>query len=56
MRKEIHKIVNFEIPAKDPERLRKFYTDVFGWKFKNSAAQNMQFGIVSMSGGMKGIY
>ena len=47
MRKEIHKIVNFEIPAKDPERLRKFYTDVFGWKFKNSAAQNMQYWTIS---------
>lgn len=47
MRKEIHEIVNFEIPAKDPERLRKFYTDVFGWKFKNSAAQNMQYWTIS---------
>jgi hypothetical protein len=43
VKNEISEVVHFEIPAKDPERLRKFYTDVFGWKFKNSAAQNMQY-------------
>ena len=43
MKNEINEISHFEIPAKDPERLRKFYTDVFGWKFKNSAMQNMQY-------------
>jgi len=25
--------IHFEIPADDPERARKFYGDVFGWKF-----------------------
>lgn len=43
MQNEISEVVQFEIPAKDPKRLRKFYTDVFGWKFKNSAAQDMQY-------------
>jgi len=43
MKNEISEVVHFEIPAKDPKRLRKFYTNVFGWKFKNSAAQNMQY-------------
>jgi hypothetical protein len=43
MKHEINEIVHFEIPAKNPERLRKFYTDVFGWKFKNSAARNLQY-------------
>jgi hypothetical protein len=43
MKHEINEIVHFEIPAKDPERLRKFYENVFNWKFKNSAAQNMQY-------------
>jgi uncharacterized protein len=47
MKNEINEIVHFEIPAKDPSRLRKFYTDVFGWKFKNSAAQNMQYWNIS---------
>jgi predicted enzyme related to lactoylglutathione lyase len=27
-----HTIVHFEIPAKDVEKLKKFYTGVFGWK------------------------
>lgn len=47
MKKETYEIVHFEIPARDPERLRKFYTDVFGWKFKNAAAQNMQYWNIS---------
>ncbi len=47
MKNEINEISHFEIPAKDPERLRKFYTDVFGWKFKNSAALNMQYWNIS---------
>jgi len=47
MKNEINEISHFEIPARDPERLRKFYTDVFGWKFKNSAAQDMQYWNIS---------
>ena len=27
-------IVHFEIPADDVERSRKFYSDLFGWKFE----------------------
>ena len=26
------KVIHFEIPADDPERASKFYSDVFGWK------------------------
>ena len=29
-----HTIVHFEIPADDVERLRKFYTELFGWKIE----------------------
>lgn len=43
MKHTTHEISHFEIPAKDPERLRNFYANVFGWKFKNAAAQNMQY-------------
>jgi predicted enzyme related to lactoylglutathione lyase len=43
MKDEINEMVHFEIPARDPKKLRKFYADVFGWKFKNSAPQNMQY-------------
>lgn len=26
--------VHFEIPAQDPERAKKFFSDVFGWTFQ----------------------
>jgi predicted enzyme related to lactoylglutathione lyase len=29
-----HTIVHFEIPADNIELLRKFYSDLFGWKFQ----------------------
>jgi predicted enzyme related to lactoylglutathione lyase len=29
-----HTIVHFEIPADDVEKLRKFYSELFGWKIK----------------------
>ena len=28
-----HSIVHFEIPAEDVERAKKFYSELFGWKF-----------------------
>lgn len=28
------RVAHFEIPADDPERARKFYQDVFGWKIE----------------------
>jgi predicted enzyme related to lactoylglutathione lyase len=31
-----HTIIHFEIPANDVEKLRKFYTDLFGWKIEKS--------------------
>jgi predicted enzyme related to lactoylglutathione lyase len=29
----MHRVIHFEIQADDPERARKFYSDVFGWEF-----------------------
>lgn len=29
-----HTIVHFEIPAKDVEKLKNFYVDLFGWKME----------------------
>jgi len=29
-----HTIVHFEIPADDVEKLRKFYSELFGWKIE----------------------
>ena len=28
-----HKIIHFEIPAKNPEKAMKFYSDALGWNF-----------------------
>jgi predicted enzyme related to lactoylglutathione lyase len=36
-----HTVVHFEIPAKDVEKLRKFYSDIFGWKI-DKAQGDMQ--------------
>ncbi|HML02013.1 MAG TPA: VOC family protein [Candidatus Bathyarchaeia archaeon] len=40
-----HTVVHFEIPAKDSEKLKKFYSEVFGWKIEK--------GNEEMSGGME---
>lgn len=29
-----HTVVYFDIPAKDIEKLRKFYSNLFGWKIE----------------------
>jgi len=31
-----HTIVHFEIPADDVEKLRKFYSELFGWKIEKT--------------------
>ncbi len=31
-----HTIVHFEIPAESVEKMKKFYTDLFGWKIEKS--------------------
>ncbi len=33
-------ICHFEIPADDIERIRKFYTELFGWKIEKPDLQN----------------
>ena len=40
-------IVHFEIPANDPEKLSKFYSDVFGWKFQKSPMEEMDYWQIS---------
>ena len=60
MTNKINEITHFEIPANDLNKLRQFYTDVFGWKFKNSALKNLQYWTINtgtkhspgVSGGM----
>lgn len=31
-----HTVVHFEIPADDVEKLRKFYSELFGWKIERT--------------------
>lgn len=33
------RVIHFEIPAEDPEKVVKFYTDAFGWKIKQWSDQ-----------------
>ncbi len=32
-----HTVVHFEIPASDTEKLKKFYSGVFGWKIEKGS-------------------
>jgi|SRR3989339_433171 len=41
-----HTIVHFEIPANDVEKLRKFYENVLGWKFVNSAIPGVEYWLI----------
>ena len=41
-------IVHVEIPVNDLPRLRKFYGEVFGWKFKNSKMPGMEYWLIDM--------
>jgi predicted enzyme related to lactoylglutathione lyase len=52
-------VVHFEIPAGDVEKLSKFYTDSFGWKFKKMPMGDFEYWMIStgpegktVSGGM----
>ncbi len=40
-------VVHFEIPAEDPEKLSKFYSEVFGWKFEKSPMPDMEYWLIS---------
>jgi hypothetical protein len=46
------RIVHFEIPAKDPEKVSKFYTDTFGWEIKKWGGESMDYWLV-MTGDKK---
>jgi predicted enzyme related to lactoylglutathione lyase len=45
-------VVHFEVIGKDPERLRKYYGDLFGWEFDTSSpvseavSEPMNYGFV----------
>lgn len=44
-------IVHFEIPADDPARASKFYSDVFGWQFNKMPAPGMDYWVIKTEEG-----
>ena len=34
-----HTVVHFEIPANDTEKMKKFYSGVFGWKIEKGSEE-----------------
>lgn len=40
-------VVHFEIPANDPAKLSKFYSDVFGWKFDKTQMSDIDYWVIS---------
>lgn len=42
-------IMHYEIPAKNLAKLRKFYENVVGWKFKDSGMPGMTYLLISTS-------
>jgi predicted enzyme related to lactoylglutathione lyase len=50
-----HTIVHFEIPADDVEKLRKFYSALFGWKIEKTPGPMEYFGIQTVPVNDKGM-
>ncbi|MDA4116241.1 MAG: VOC family protein [Thaumarchaeota archaeon] len=49
-------IVHFEIPAQDVEKLSKFYSDVFGWKFEKTPIGEMEYWMITTGPRAKSVY
>jgi uncharacterized protein len=49
------RVIHFEIPAADPEKLSAFYQKVFGWKFDKWAGPMEYWMIVTGKDGQPGI-
>ena len=50
-----HTIVHFEIPADDVEKLRKFYSELFGWKIEKMPGPVEYWGIQTVPVDEKGM-
>jgi predicted enzyme related to lactoylglutathione lyase len=50
-----HTIVHFEIPADNVEKLRKFYSAVFGWKIEKMPGPVEYYGIETVPVNRKGM-
>jgi uncharacterized protein len=44
---KLHSIVHFEIPASDPAVSRRFYEQLFGWKFAKFETGSMDYWLIS---------
>jgi len=40
-------LVHFEIPAKEPSNIARFYEQLFGWKFTKMEGGNMDYWLIS---------
>ena len=45
-----NRIVHFEIPAGDVEKLSKFYSDLFDWKFSKQTMPGMDYWMIETTG------
>jgi predicted enzyme related to lactoylglutathione lyase len=43
-------LAQFEIAAKDPDELRRFYALLFGWRFSADAAEQRKLSVISAGG------
>jgi predicted enzyme related to lactoylglutathione lyase len=43
-------IVHFEIPASDTERMSRFYSDLFDWKFDRQSMPGMEYWMIETTG------
>jgi predicted enzyme related to lactoylglutathione lyase len=50
-----HTVVHFEIPADDVEKLRKFYSELFGWKIERMPGPVEYWGIATVPVDEKGM-
>ena len=50
-----HTIIHFEIPAEDIEKMRKFYSLVFGWKIDKMPGHDEYYGIWTVPVDEKGM-
>jgi len=46
-----NRVVHFEIPANEPEKLTQFYADVFGWKFEKANLPGPEYWLASTGEG-----
>ena len=43
----MQRVIHFEIYTHDPEAVRPFYQDVFGWKFKKFEGSSIEYWLVT---------